>query len=209
MKQLIENCKECVLSIYESFDASHDYAHIERVLKNAEKIMTTEPLANQAVVRLGVLLHDVEDAKYYSEKNPTNFDILTSLGVEGELIEEILHCILSVSFSGGNEKEITSLEGAIIRDADRLDAIGAIGIARTFAFGGAKGRKLYDIDEVVRLKMSEMEYRQRGTASVTHFHEKLLLLKDLMITEEGKRLAEERHAFMVLFLEQLENEVNK
>ncbi|MFD1928188.1 HD domain-containing protein [Sporosarcina siberiensis] len=209
MEIIIENCKQSVLSIYEKFDASHDYAHIERVLKNAEKIMSTEPSANQNVIRLAVLLHDIEDAKYFSEKNPTSFDILTSLGVKSELIEEILHCILSVSFSGGNEKEITSIEGAIIRDADRLDAIGAIGIARTFAFGGAKGRKLYDVDEEVRLKMSEKEYRQRGTASVTHFHEKLLLLRDLMITKEGKKLAEERHAFMVLFLEQLENEVKR
>ena len=116
-----------------------------------------------------------------------------------ELKMEVLACIESVSFSGGNAREITSIEGAIIRDADRLDAIGAIGIARAFTFGGAKGRKLYDADESVRMNMSEDEYRERGTASVTHFYEKLLLLKDLMVTVEGKRLAEQRHAFMVSF----------
>ena len=104
-------------------------------------------------------------------------------------------------------RRITSIEGAIVRDADRLDAIGAIGIARTFAFGGAKGRKLYDADELARENMSEAEYRSKETASVTHFYEKLLLLKDLMVTEEGKRLARQRHAFMEAFLKQLDSEI--
>ena len=105
------------------------------------------------------------------------------------------------------KKKLLQLEGAIIRDADRLDAIGAIGIARTFAFGGARGRKLYEAEEVTRVNMSEAEYRGKETASVTHFYEKLLLLKDLMVTLEGKRIAELRHKFMVEFLKQLEKEV--
>jgi uncharacterized protein len=204
---LINKCKQHVLTIYESFDASHDYAHIERVLKNAEEIMATEPSANPAVVRLGVLLHDVDDSKYKSDDNPTVGEILQAIGANEELSLEILACIESVSFSGGNEKEITSIEGAIIRDADRLDAIGAIGIARTFAFGGARGRKLYNADEVARVLMSEMDYRGKETASVTHFYEKLLLLKELMVTPEGKRLAEQRHNFMLKFLAQIELEI--
>jgi uncharacterized protein len=207
MELLIKKCQQLVVKIYECFDASHDYAHIERVLKNAEEIMATEPSANKTVVRLAALLHDIDDPKYKSDDNPSVSEILQSIEAQEELSQIVLACIESVSFSGGNEKEITSLEGAIIRDADRLDAIGAIGIARTFAFGGARGRKLYDADEVTRIQMTEVDYRRKKTASVTHFHEKLLLLKDLMVTTEGKRIAEQRHKFMVEFLEQLESEI--
>lgn len=114
-----------------------------------------------------------------------------------------------MSFNGGNELEATSLEAKIVRDADRLDAIGAIGIARTFAYGGAKGRKLYDKEEEARTTMSETEYRQKNTSSVTHFYEKLLLLKDLMVTEKGKQMALERHQFMESFLKQLQHEIGQ
>ena len=136
--------------IYNKFDASHDFAHIERVMKNAEEILVGEPSANEEVVRLAVLLHDIEDAKYKSDDNPSVREILQVIGADDELSKKVLACIESVSFSGGNAKDITSIDGAIVRDADRLDAIGAIGIARTFAFGGARGRKLYDTDEMVR-----------------------------------------------------------
>ena len=133
-------------------------------------------------------------------------ELLHSADADESLAKHVLQTIHSVSFNGGNEEEIVSIEGAIVRDADRLDAIGAIGIARTFAFGGARGRKLYDAEEIARTKMSENEYRSKKTATVTHFYEKLLLLKELMVTEEGKRLAEERHDFMLAFLEQLKAE---
>ncbi|MCZ2258359.1 HD domain-containing protein [Sporosarcina sp. G11-34] len=209
MDQLIQTCKQSVLTIYEQFDASHDYAHIERVMKNAEDIMATEDNVDESIIRLAVLLHDIDDAKYKSDANPSAMEILQSIGASKQLTDKIIECIKSVSFSGGNAQAITSIEGAIIRDADRLDAMGAIGIARTFAFGGAKGRKLYDKSESVRSNMSEADYRGRGTASVTHFYEKLLLLKDLMVTEEGKRLAEERHMYMVEFLNQLDREVGR
>lgn len=207
MDQLIQTCKHSVLTIYEQFDASHDYAHIERVMKNAEDIMATEDNVDESIIRLAVLLHDIDDAKYKSDANPSAMEILQSIGASKQLTDKIIECIKSVSFSGGNAQAITSIEGAIIRDADRLDAMGAIGIARTFAFGGAKGRKLYDKSESVRSNMSEADYRGRGTASVTHFYEKLLLLKDLMVTTEGKRLAEERHTYMVSYLKQLEKEI--
>lgn len=105
--------------------------------------------------------------------------------------------------------EATSIEAKIVRDADRLDAIGAIGIARTFAYGGAKGRKLYDKAEEARTAMSEEEYRSKNTSSVTHFYEKLLSLKDLMTTDKGKQMAKERHQFMESFLQQLQNEIGK
>lgn len=208
MEQLYVKCKETAIDTYEKFDASHDFSHIERVMTNAMKILSTEPIANESIVKLGVLLHDIDDPKYKSDENLTAQEILEMNGADAKLIEKVLACIDSVSFSGGNEQNITSIEGAIIRDADRLDAIGAIGIARAFAFGGAKGRKLYDANETIRVQMSEEEYRGRGTASLTHFYEKLLLLKDLMVTKEGKRLAEERHVFMEKFLKQFNQEIS-
>ena len=203
----IERCRQEVVGIYNKFDASHDFAHIERVMKNAEKILVGEPSANEEVIRLAILLHDIEDAKYKSNDNPSVREILQVIGADDELSKKVLACIGSVSFSGGNALDITSIDGAIVRDADRLDAIGAIGIARTFAFGGARGRKLYDTDEIVRDNMSEKDYRSKETASVTHFHEKLLLLKELMVTEEGKRLAKQRHDYMEGFLNQLDCEI--
>ncbi|MFJ7933498.1 HD domain-containing protein [Sporosarcina sp. NPDC096371] len=207
MENLLKKCRQVVEQIYNQFDASHDFAHIERVLKNAEEILHKEQTANQDVVRLAVLLHDIDDAKYKTDGQLTAADILRSIGALDDLSQQVLACIESVSFSGGNAKELTSIEGAIVRDADRLDAIGAIGIARTFAFGGARGRRLYDTSEMVRGHMSEVEYRGKETASVTHFYEKLLLLKELMVTVEGKRMAEQRHDYMVGFLKQLEKEI--
>jgi len=207
MDQLIKDCAKTAEKVYRTFDASHDFAHIKRVMKNAEEIAVTEPTANNSIIRLAALLHDIDDAKYKSKENPNAQEIMEINGVSFKIIEVVLACINSVSYSGGNEQEITSIEGAVLRDADRLDAIGAIGIARTFAFGGAKGRKLYDRNETIRNKMTEEEYRSRGTATLTHFYEKLLLLKSLMVTEEGKRLAEERHQFMIGFLEQFNKEV--
>lgn len=199
MEALLKRCQQVVEGVYNQFDASHDFAHIERVLKNAEEILQKESAANEEIVRLAVLLHDVDDAKYQTEGQLTAIDILQTIGAPDNLSQQVLACIESVSFSGGNAKKLTSIEGAIVRDADRLDAIGAIGIARTFAFGGARGRKLYDGSEKARDQMSEADYRGRETASVTHFYEKLLLLKELMVTEEGKRLAQQRHDYMVGF----------
>ncbi|QTD42128.1 HD domain-containing protein [Sporosarcina sp. Te-1] len=207
MEQLLLKCEQKVHRIYEEFDASHDFDHIERVMRNAKAICQTIPEADTIIVQLAVLLHDIDDPKYRTADSQTPKDLLTSIGADFETIQRVIDAIDSVSFSGGQSKELKSIEGAIVRDADRLDAIGAIGIARTFAFGGAKGRKLYDKTETARLSMTEEEYRTKETASVTHFYEKLLLLKELMVTEEGKRLAEERHAFMVEFLAQLDREV--
>ncbi|PIC63810.1 phosphohydrolase [Sporosarcina sp. P13] len=207
MIEMVAKCRLLVEDIYNQYDASHDLDHIDRVMKNAEKILLTESGADELVVRLAVLLHDVEDAKYESIHDFTVREVLEKIGSSTKLIDKVLSVIESVSFNGGHAKEITSIEGAIVRDADRLDAIGAIGIARTFAFGGARGRKLYDFEEGARMTMSASEYRSKETASVTHFHEKLLLLKDLMVTKEGARLAKERHDFMVAFLQQLKKEI--
>ncbi|MEB2299262.1 HD domain-containing protein [Lysinibacillus xylanilyticus] len=204
----MNNLMDKVRGIYEQFDASHDFQHIERVYQNALAILQTESEADAEVVKIAVLLHDVSDKKYTDSKEQEN-KLIAELPLSEEKKQHIRDCIEQVSFNGGNELEATSIEAKIARDADRLDAIGAIGIARTFAFGGAKGRKLYDKEENARMDMTEDEYRSKNTSSVTHFYEKLLLLKDLMITEKGKQMAEERHQFMVQFLEQLQNEIGE
>jgi len=197
-----------VREIYDQFDASHDFQHIERVYQNALAILHSEPTADEEVVKIAVLLHDVSDKKYTDSKEKEE-QLIAELSVSEGKKQHIRDCIAQVSFNGGNELEATSLEAKIVRDADRLDAIGAIGIARTFAYGGAKGRKLYDKQEEARTNMSESEYRQNNTASVTHFYEKLLLLKDLMVTEKGKQMALERHQFMESFLKQLQHEIGQ
>ncbi|MCP1144405.1 HD domain-containing protein [Lysinibacillus endophyticus] len=201
----MENLIQQVKAIYDQFDASHDFQHIERVLQNAESILEAEPDADKEIVRIAVLLHDVSDKKYTDSKEAEE-RLLNSINLSDEKKQHIREVIASVSFNGGNELPAKTLEAKIVRDADRLDAIGAVGIARTFAYGGAKGRKLYDDEEVARMSMTEEEYRSKNTSSVTHFYEKLLLLKDKMTTEKGKQMAEGRHAFMVTFLEQLQNE---
>ncbi|MGE7934080.1 HD domain-containing protein [Viridibacillus arvi] len=194
-----------VKDIYNQFDASHDWQHIERVMQNAKAILKTEHSADIELVELAVLLHDVSDSKYTDSKE-NELRILQQLNISEKRQQTIREIIASVSYNGGNQLEATSIEAQIVRDADRLDAIGAVGIARTFAFGGAKGRKLYDDQEEARHNMSVEDYRNKQTASVTHFYEKLLLLKDLMTTEKGKQMAKERHEFMVCFLKQLKNE---
>lgn len=204
---VIAKCKELVQQIYEQMDASHDFQHIERVMMNAEAILQTERAADAKIVKLAVYLHDVSDAKYAEDKSAQNA-ILEQLSITATERKHIEDIIESVSFNGGNSLEAKTMEAKIVRDADRLDAIGAVGIARTFAYGGVKGRKLYDDDEEARYHMTADEYRAKSTASVTHFYEKLLLLKDLMVTAKGREMAEARHRFMEQFLQQLTKEKN-
>lgn len=205
VQEIIEKCELLVKEIYEKMDASHDFQHIERVYQNAQAILKTELTAKEHIVLLAVYLHDVSDSKYATDKQEEE-RILNELNLPQNEREHIQSIITQVSFNGGNELPASSIEAKIVRDADRLDAIGAVGIARTFAYGGAKGRKLYDDTEEVRGTMSVEAYRTKQTASVTHFYEKLLLLKDLMVTKKGQEMAERRHAFMVQFLEQLKQE---
>ncbi|PUB13979.1 HD domain-containing protein [Paenisporosarcina sp. OV554] len=206
----IEKCERLVKDIYSQFDASHDFQHIERVRHNSLVISKEEGLVRHDIIELAVLLHDVSDVKYSgNEGKAKETAILDQLQLTPTDRQWIVDIIESVSFSGGHEKEAQTIEAKIVRDADRLDAIGAVGIARTFAFGGAKGRKLYDWSESARVNMSEQEYRTKETSSVTHFYEKLLLLKDLMMTETGKKLALQRHEFMLAFIDQLKIETSE
>ncbi len=206
----IQLCESLVREIYDEYDASHDFQHIERVRKNAKLIMESEAPVNRDIIEIAILLHDVSDPKYSgNEGKKKEKNILKQLQLAYDDHNWIEDIIQSVSFSGGHSKEATTLESQIVRDADRLDAIGAIGIARTFAYGGAKGRKLYNWNETARFNMTENEYRNVKTASVTHFYEKLLLLQDLMITKTAKRMAKQRHEFMLTFLEQLKLETSE
>lgn len=205
----IEQCENLVKDVYMHFDASHDFQHIERVRKNAFEIADTEPSADIEIIELAVLLHDVSDPKYSVAEKQEEERIIKQLNLSEEKIAQVKHVIKAISFNGGHELEAETLEAKIVRDADRLDAIGAVGIARTFAFGGAKGRQLYDASETPRENMSIEEYRTKKTASVTHFYEKLLKLSEGMQTKKGKELAIERHAFMELFLENLRKETGE
>lgn len=206
-ENIISKCRAKVKGIYDTFDASHDWQHIERVLGNSKRIMEKES-ADPFIVELAILLHDVSDPKYKNDDWDPEKEILESLDLSNEQMGRISEIISQVSFKGGNGEAPSSIEAKVVQDADRLDAIGAVGIARTFAYGGAKGRKLYDWEEKPRSEMSEEEYRNKPTSSATHFYEKLLLLKNRMNTDAGRQIADERHQFMLSFLEQLKKETD-
>ncbi|WP_282019781.1 HD domain-containing protein [Planomicrobium okeanokoites] len=206
-KSILSKCKVNVKEVYDTFDASHDWQHIERVLANADRIMEKEA-ADPFIVELAILLHDVSDPKYKEGDSDPESEILDSLDLSVEQKSRITDIIRQVSFKGGNGEAPSSIEAKVVQDADRLDAIGAVGIARTFAYGGARGRKLYDWDEKPRNEMSDQEYRDKPTSSATHFYEKLLLLKNMMNTGTGRQIADERHQFMLSFLEQLKKETD-
>ena len=187
-------------------EGGHDWFHIERVYKNAISIAETET-CDLTVVKLGALLHDIADSKFHDgdeEIGPQKArNYLESQKVSEEIIEHVIQIIENISFKGGNfEKQFTSKELEIVQDADRLDALGAIGIARTFNYGGFKNRSIYNPNIPPKLNMSKEEYKKSDAPTLNHFYEKLLLLKDKMNTETGKKLAQERHRFMELFLSQ-------
>ena len=187
-KKLISDAIDFVSDLLENNSGGHDTAHSLRVYKNALEIAGNEPGCDMTVVSLAALLHDVDDHKLFDHENNENArEFLSDSGVSDELIEEICGVINSVSFSKNRGKKPETLEGKIVQDADRLDAMGAIGIARTFAFGGEHGRSIEE--------------------SVMHFHEKLLLLKDEMNTESARKIAESRHAFLEEFLSHYYEEI--
>ena len=187
-------------------EGGHDWFHIERVYKNALLIAEEEDV-NLDIIALGALLHDIADAKFHQgdetvgPKKAKQF--LQQQNVESATIEHVIKIIENISFKGGNfQQQFHSKELAIVQDADRLDALGAIGIARTFNYGGFKNRKLYDPAIAPKLNMTKEEYKKGDNPTINHFYEKLLLLKDRMNTQKGKQIAQERHLFMEKFLEQ-------
>ncbi|MES2487255.1 MAG: HD domain-containing protein [Bacteroidota bacterium] len=187
-------------------EGGHDWFHIQRVYNNALLIAKGEP-CNLLVVQLGALLHDVADSKFHDGDETVGPKVarrfLESHNVDEQTIVHVSAIIENISFKGGNfEKKFSSIELDIVQDADRLDALGAIGIARTFNYGGFKNRPLYNPDIAPQLNMSKEQYKATEAPTLNHFYEKLLLLKDRMNTPTGKTIAQGRHAFMENFLAQ-------
>lgn len=187
-------------------EGGHDWFHIERVYKNSLLIAKNEDV-DHFVVELGALLHDIADSKFHNGDETVGPKIarqfLTAIDVDAVVIDHVIKIIENISFGGGNEvQKFKSPELDVVQDADRLDALGAIGIARTFNYGGFKNRALYDPSIPPNLDMSKEEYKVSNTPTINHFYEKLLLLKDMMNTETGRKIALERHQFMVQFLMQ-------
>ncbi|MCK0472599.1 HD domain-containing protein [Halalkalibacter sp. APA_J-10(15)] len=206
--KIIQQTKQWVQSKLDNESSGHDWHHIQRVTTQAVEIAQVEG-GNQFIIILAALLHDLIDDKVVESeeegiKEVTNW--LVDQGVPKKEQETIYSIITTISFKGGNNDPVTSLEAQIVQDADRLDAIGAIGIARTFMYAGNKGHLMHDPEAHYRESMTVEEYRQSPSSAIGHFYEKLLKLKELMNTNEGRRRAEERHQYMQQFLSQFYDE---
>jgi len=194
-------------------EGGHDWFHIERVYKNALLISKNENV-DVFIVQLGALLHDIADSKFNNGDDTVGPKIagefLFNLNVDSTIIEHVINIIEHVSFNKSLEKgqKFKSLELDVVQDADRLDAIGAIGIARCFNYGGFKNRPLYNPEIKPNLNMSKAEYKTSNAPTINHFYEKLLLLKDKMNTKTGKQIAQKRHDYMLGFLNQFYAEWN-
>ena len=209
---LIQNTIDFVKRQLQDAEGGHDWFHIERVYKNALLIAKNEN-CDVVVVALGALLHDIADSKFHNGDETVGPRIacsfLESQNAEESTIVHVINIIENISFKGGNfEKKFKSIELDIVQDADRLDAIGAIGIARCFNYGGFKNRQLYNPQIEPNLSMSKEEYKNSASPTINHFYEKLLLLKDKMNTATGKKIALERHNYMEAFLSQFYSEWN-
>lgn len=209
---VIEHTIQFVKEKLQDAEGGHDWFHIERVYKNA-LLIAREEECDITVVQLGALLHDIADSKFHDGDESvgprTARTFLESQNVDEATIQHVINIIENISFKGGNfEKKFKSKELEIVQDADRLDAIGAIGIARCFNYGGFKNRALYNPEIAPNLNMSKEEYKKSDSPTINHFYEKLLLLKDKMNTPTGKKIAEARHQYMEEFLSQFYAEWN-
>ena len=211
--EIIEKTKEYVKDRLEGEGSGHDWWHILRVYNNALDIAKKEGNCDIFTVELAALLHDIADWKF----NDGNLDkgseiagiFLSGLNVDRKIIEHVSDIIKNISFKGANVKNtITTKEGMIVQDADRLDAIGAIGTGRAFAYGGFMKREMYNPDVPHEIHNTFEEYKNKNGSTINHFYEKLLLLKDKMNTETGKKKAEKRHEFMCTFLDEFYSEWN-
>jgi uncharacterized protein len=212
MATLIDQTISFVKTQLSGAEGGHDWFHIERVWKNALLIADGES-CDLLVVELGALLHDIADSKFHNGDETLGpklaREFLESLNVDEPTILHVINIIDNISYKGGNfERKFNSKELAIVQDADRLDAIGAIGIARCFNYGGFRNRALYDPEIPPVLNMSKDDYKKSESPTINHFYEKLLLLKDRMNTETAKKIATQRHEFMESFLTQFYAEWN-
>jgi uncharacterized protein len=205
-QQIIGDTESFVRNSLKNAEGGHDWWHIHRVWLNAKLIAQSEQ-SDLLTVELAALLHDIADSKFYNgneEIGPAKAgEFLRKMAVDEKVIEHVQQIIRNVSFKAGFDgPAFQSIELQIVQDADRLDAIGAIGIARAFSYGGFKGREIYNPAIGPNLNMTKEAYKNSSGPSINHFYEKLLLLRDKMNTHTGKRLAEQRHAFMERYLEQ-------
>ena len=203
---IISKTIQFVKNKLEGAEGGHDWFHIERVYKNSLLIAQDE-VCDLMVVKLGALLHDIADSKFHGGDETVGPAVARAFLEQEKLPEGIINHVIkiieNISFKGGKVKqEFTSIELNIVQDADRLDAIGAIGIARAFNYGGFKNRGLYDPNLAPNLNMTKEEYKNSNAPTINHFYEKLLLLRDKMNTTSGKSIAAERHRYMENFLSQ-------
>ena len=210
--KIVADCAKYVQHALKEAEGGHDWFHIERVWKNAKLIAQNEP-CDLIIVELAALLHDIADSKFHNGNEDIGpikaREFLATTHLSSDAVEHIIAIIRNVSFKGGKiAKNHSSIELDIVQDADRLDALGAIGIARTFNYGGYKNRTIYDPSILPNLNMTKEEYKASNAPTLNHFYEKLLLLKDLMNTSAGKMIAQERHSFMEVFLSQFYDEWN-
>jgi uncharacterized protein len=206
---LLQKTAAYIKQEFSNDSSGHDWWHIYRVWKNAITICEHEK-ADSFIVQLAALLHDLDDWKFNESGDETPLRAkawLDSLAIDRSITDAVCRIIIHISYKGaGVENKMDSLEGFIVQDADRLDAIGAIGIGRAFAYGGYKNRAMYDPESPPQLHQTFEEYKNSKSATINHFYEKLLLLKDMMNTPTAKRIAEQRHAVMVQFLDQFMKE---
>lgn len=209
--QIIEETIAFVKETLQGAEGGHDWFHIQRVFKNTLLIAKDEKV-DVLVVSLGALLHDIADAKFHGGDETLGprmaFDFLTSIGLDKEIVDHVVKIIENISYKSslGSKKGVTSKELQVVQDADRLDAIGAIGIARAFNYGGFKNRELYNPEIAPNLQMTKEEYTKSNAPTINHFYEKLLLLKDTMNTDTARKLAKKRHQYMLEYLEQFYKE---
>lgn len=196
------NAVDFAREIFRDDSSGHDFHHTMRVHDLARTICGSEG-GDEDIIRLSALLHDVDDRKLFGDNGFANARrFMESQSIPGDVQDRVCSIISQISFKGTDSVVPDSLEGRIVQDADRMDAIGAIGIARTFAYGGSRGRQMHDPSEDARLDMDGREYFSNNGTSINHFHEKLLKLKDMMNTDTARRMAEHRHMYMVGFLEE-------
>ncbi|MBU2997630.1 HD domain-containing protein [Cellulophaga baltica] len=212
---IVEETIAFVRETLQGAEGGHDWFHIQRVFRTSLLIAKDEKEIDVLVVSLGALLHDIADAKFFDGDETVGpklaKEFLTALAIDKKVITHVVKIIENISFKNSLEKgskKFNSLELQVIQDADMIDAIGAIGIARTFNYGGFKNRPLYNPDIAPNLNMTKEEYKKSSAPTINHFYEKLLLLKDKMNTKTGKAIAEERHQFMLNYLEQFYKEWN-
>lgn len=213
MSALISNAKTYVKQLLSGEGSGHDWFHILRVYETAKNIANQTPSADLEIVELGALLHDVGDHKFHNGDHTVGpkmvTDWMTENGASQEQIQRVVAIVKEISYKGAEvATPMSSVEGQIVQDADRLDAIGAIGIARTFAYGGNKNRLMYDPDVPPVMHQDFESYKSTTAPTINHFYEKLLLLKDRMNTPVGKQMATDRHAYMEEFLAQFYAEWN-